>query len=75
VQLCIFKARLTKIEKFKDVKHEYENSRKLQETHKKAYSFSKYVHAFFINMIAEKLCNKNFYALRFGFGFDKISCS
>jgi hypothetical protein len=29
VQLCIFKARLTKIEKLKDIKHEYENSRKL----------------------------------------------
>jgi hypothetical protein len=29
VQLCIFKARLTKIENLKDIKHEYENSRKL----------------------------------------------
>jgi hypothetical protein len=29
VQLCIFNARLTKIEKLKDIKHEYENSRKL----------------------------------------------
>jgi hypothetical protein len=29
VKLCIFKARLTKIEKLKDIKHEYENSRKL----------------------------------------------
>jgi cation transporter-like permease len=29
VQLCIFKARLTTFEKLKDIKHEYENSRKL----------------------------------------------
>jgi hypothetical protein len=26
-------------------------------------------------MVAEKLWSKNFYAWRFGFGFDKISCS
>jgi cellulase/cellobiase CelA1 len=44
-----------------------------QETHKKTYSFSKNVHAFFMNMVAEKLWNKNFYAWRFG--FDKFSCS
>jgi hypothetical protein len=46
-----------------------------QETYKKTYSFSKNVHAFFMNMVAEKFWNKNFYAWRFGFGFDKISCS
>jgi hypothetical protein len=28
-----------------------------------------------MNTVAEKLWNKNFYAWRFGFGFDKISCS
>jgi hypothetical protein len=39
VRLCI-KTRRTKIEKLKD---EYEN---WQETHKKAYNFSKNVHAF-----------------------------
>ena len=47
-----------------------------QKTHtKRRNSFSKNVHAFFMNMIAEKLWNKNFYAWRFGFDFDKISWS
>jgi hypothetical protein len=36
--------RLTKIEKLKDIKHEYENSRKLaRNTQKDVYSFSKNV--------------------------------
>jgi hypothetical protein len=41
VQLCIFKARLTEIEKLKDIKHEYENSRKLaRNTQKDVYIVS-----------------------------------
>ena len=35
VQLCIFKTRLKKIEKLKDRKHEYENSRKLARNRKR----------------------------------------
>jgi hypothetical protein len=42
VQLCVFKARLTKIEKWKDIKYEYENSRKLARNTQKTYSFSKF---------------------------------
>jgi hypothetical protein len=74
VQLRIFKARLTKIEKLKDIKHELANTKtreNWQETYKKTSSFSKNLHGFFMNMVAEKLWNKNFYAWRFGFGFDK----
>jgi hypothetical protein len=61
------------LENLKNIKHEYENSRKLARNTKKTYSFSKNVHAFFMNMVAEKLWNKNVYAWRFG--FDKFSCS
>jgi hypothetical protein len=58
----------------KDIKHEHENSRKLaRNTQKDVYSScSKNIHTFFMNMVAEKLWNKNFYAWRFG--FDKFSC-
>jgi hypothetical protein len=36
---------------------------KWQETHKKTYSFSKNLHAFFMNMVAVKLWNKKFLSL------------
>ena len=55
VQLCIFKARLTKIEKLNDIKKNTKTRENWQETHKKTYSFSKHLNPFFMNMVAEKL--------------------
>jgi hypothetical protein len=61
VQLCIFKTRLTKIEKLKDIKHE--NSRKLarntQERRIVSVKCTCYS-LFFMNMVEEKLWNKKF---------------
>ena len=44
-------------------------------TKRRIISVKMYVHAFFMNMVADKLWNKNFYDWHFGFDFDKISCS
>jgi hypothetical protein len=55
VQLCISKARLTKIEMLKDIKHD--RIRKLEKTgkkHSKRRIVSVNLHAFFMNMVAEK---------------------
>ena len=61
MQLCIFKARLTKIEMLKDIKND--RIKKLEKTGKKQTKrriVSVNLHAFFMNMVAEKLWSKKF---------------
>ena len=61
MQLCIFKARLTKIEMLKDKKHD--RIRKLEKTgkkHIKRRAVSVIYMFFFTNMVAETLWNKKF---------------